>query len=91
MSEVVPMPAGAEIAARRSLKRRKTGPRHAVSFSDLTRLHHSRISSLREDGTAPHAVEERYHSALASFEHDQGVIVAGYWCTTVESAVVLLA
>jgi hypothetical protein len=85
--------AASELTQRRSFgsrKARTTRRTRAVSFAELTHLHH-RWRKAVESPNAPDVAqrEKRYHEARAAFEDEHGAIVDEYWCWHVASAVAL--
>jgi hypothetical protein len=60
----------------------------APSFTELVYAHHGWWKS-RQNGTPDPAAAAAYDSALAAFQERHGQIVHAYWCSNIESAVVL--
>src|SRR4029079_9901913 len=60
----------------------------APSFTELVYAHHDWWKS-RQNGTPDPAAAAAYDSALAAFQARHGRIVHAYWCSNIESAVVL--
>jgi hypothetical protein len=60
----------------------------APSFTELVYAHHDWWKS-RQDGTPDPAAAAAYDSALTAFQSRHGQIVRAYWCSNIESAVVL--
>jgi len=60
----------------------------APSFTELVYAHHDWWKS-RQNGTPDPAAAAAYDSALAAFQARHGQIVHAYWCSNIESAVVL--
>jgi hypothetical protein len=61
---------------------------HAVSFSEVVYAHFNWWRN-RDDPTADRTFASRYDTARHAFERRHGEIVSAYWCSNVESAVVL--
>ena len=60
----------------------------APSFTELVYAHHDWWTS-RQNGTPDPAAAAAYDSALTAFQARHGQIVHAYWCSNIESAVVL--
>jgi len=60
----------------------------APSFTELVYAHHDWWKS-RQNGTPDPAAAAAYDSALTAFQERHGQIVHAYWCSNIESAVVL--
>ena len=60
----------------------------APSFTELVYAHHAWWKS-RQDGTPDPAADAAYDSVLTAFQARHGQIVHAYWCSNIESAVVL--
>jgi hypothetical protein len=60
----------------------------APSFTELVYAHHAWWKS-RQDGTPDAAAAAAYDSVLTAFQARHGQIVHAYWCSNIESAVVL--
>jgi hypothetical protein len=60
----------------------------APSFTELVYAHHDWWKS-RQDGTPDPAAAAAYDSVLTAFQARHGQIVHAYWCSNIESAVVL--
>jgi hypothetical protein len=69
-------------------RRAKTNPHAVPTFSELIYAHYAWYQELRGDGVTEET-QEHYDQLRSAFQRRHGQIVRSYWCSQVESAVVL--
>ena len=88
MTELTQSLASAPTEVKVSEPKAKTNPHAVPTFSELIYAHYAWYKELRGDGVTEET-QKRYDQLRTAFQRKHGQIVRSYWCSHVESAVVL--